>query len=65
MSLLIDWRWFRSKLQLKPESAIDPELATISQLHLSRLASIPIEQLDDDRVNTFTALGQAVGTALR
>jgi len=46
----IDWSRFRSKLQLKPEPAIDPDLATIQQLHLSRLSSIPIEQLDDDRV---------------
>jgi hypothetical protein len=51
---LIDWSRFRSKLQLKPEPAIDSDLApielTIQQLHLSRLSSIPIERLDDDRV---------------
>ena len=47
---LIDWSRFRSKLQLKPEPAVDPDLATIPLLHLSRLSSIPIERINDDRV---------------
>ena len=47
---LIDWSRFRSKLQLKPEPAVDPDLATMPLLHLSRLSSIPIESINDDRV---------------
>jgi tetratricopeptide (TPR) repeat protein len=50
----IDWSRFRSNLQLKPEPAIEIDLATaeatVAQLHLSRLSSIPIEQFDDERV---------------
>jgi tetratricopeptide (TPR) repeat protein len=46
----LDWNQFRSKLHVKPEPAVDPQRVDIDQIHLSRLSSIPIEQLDDDRI---------------
>ena len=47
---LLDWNLLRAKLQQKPEPTFDPERVELDQLHLSRLSSIPIEQLDDDRL---------------
>ena len=47
---VLDWNELRSKLHLSPEPPIDPETVDIDQLHLSRLALIPIDRLDDDRL---------------
>jgi hypothetical protein len=47
---LLDWDALRSKLHLNPEPAIDPDSVDIDQLHLSRLASVPVERLGDDRL---------------
>jgi hypothetical protein len=49
-SVDLAWDQLRAKLQLKAEPAIDPDRVEIDQLHLSRLALIPAELLDDDRV---------------
>ena len=40
---LLDWSELRTKLHLNPEPPIDPESVEIDQLHLSRLASVPID----------------------
>ena len=47
---LLDWNELRSKLHLNPEPPIDPETVQIDQLHLSRLALVPVERLDDGRL---------------
>ena len=47
---MLDWNELRSKLHLNPEPPIDPETVEIDQLHLTRLALIPIDRLDDDRL---------------
>jgi tetratricopeptide (TPR) repeat protein len=47
---LLDWDALRAKLHVKPEPPIDAESVDIDQLHLSRLAAVPIERLDDDRL---------------
>ncbi len=47
---LLDWNDLRSKLHVNPEPPIDPESVAIDELHLSRLARVPIERLDDDRL---------------
>ncbi len=47
---ILDWDGLRSKLHLNPEPLIDPETVQIDQLHLSRLALVPVERLDDDRL---------------
>ena len=47
---LVDCSELRAKLHLNPEPAIDPESVEIEQLHLSRLALIPLDRLDDDRL---------------
>jgi hypothetical protein len=46
----LSWNELRAKLHLPSEAAIDPEQTDIEELHLSRLASVPIERLDDDRL---------------
>jgi tetratricopeptide (TPR) repeat protein len=45
-----DWNELRSKLHLDPEPAIDPDTVEIDDLHLSRLALVPIDRLDDERL---------------
>jgi tetratricopeptide (TPR) repeat protein len=60
---LLDWSELRSKLHLKPEPPIDPESVDVDQLHLSRLASIPIDRLNDDRL--VAIYRQAVKWGLR
>ena len=47
---VLDWNELRSKLHLGPEPAIDPDTVEIDQLHLSRLAMVPIDRLDDERL---------------
>jgi hypothetical protein len=47
---VLDWTELRSNLHLKPEPPIDPESVEIEQLHLSRLALLPIERLADERL---------------
>jgi hypothetical protein len=47
---LFDWGELRSKLHLNPEPPIDPGTVDIDQVHLSRLALVPIDRLDDDRL---------------
>ena len=41
---VLDWNELRTKLHLSPEPAIDPETVEIDQLHLSRLALVPIDR---------------------
>ncbi len=47
---VLDWNELRSRLHLNPEPQIDPETVEIDQVHLSRLALIPVDRLDDDRL---------------
>jgi len=47
---LVDWDQLRAKLKLSAEPAVDPDRVEIDQLHLSRLALVAVEQLDDDRI---------------
>ena len=47
---VLDWNELRSKLHLSPEPAIDPDTVEIDELHLSRLALVPIDRLDDERL---------------
>ncbi len=47
---VLDWNELRSKLHLAPEPAIDPDTVKIEELHLSRLAQVPIDRLDDERL---------------
>jgi tetratricopeptide (TPR) repeat protein len=47
---LLDWSDLRSKIHVNPEPPIDPETVEIEQLHLSRLALLPFDRLDDDRL---------------
>ncbi|MBV8606505.1 MAG: tetratricopeptide repeat protein [Singulisphaera sp.] len=47
---LVDFAALRATLGLEPEPAIDPETVDIGRLHLARLALVPVERLDDDRL---------------
>jgi hypothetical protein len=47
---ILDWDALRTKLHLNPEPSIEPDSLEIDQLHLSRLASVPVDRLDDDRL---------------
>ena len=47
---VLDWNELRTKLHLSPEPALDPETVEIDQLHLSRLALVPIEGLSDEKL---------------
>jgi tetratricopeptide (TPR) repeat protein len=47
---ILDWDALRTKLHLNPEPSIEPDSLEIEQLHLSRLASVPVDRLDDDRL---------------
>jgi hypothetical protein len=47
---LIDYTAFRSRLGLEPEPPIDPATVDIDTLHLARLALVPVDDLDDDRL---------------
>ncbi len=47
---VLDWNELRLKLHLAPEPAIEPDTVEIDELHLSRLALVPIDRLDDERL---------------
>jgi tetratricopeptide (TPR) repeat protein len=47
---LVDWKQFRTKLNLELEPAIEADQVNIEELSLARLSLLPIETLDDDRV---------------
>jgi hypothetical protein len=46
----VDFDALRRRLRIEPEPAIDPETVDIEQIHLSRLALVPVDRLDDDRL---------------
>jgi tetratricopeptide (TPR) repeat protein len=46
----IDWDALRARLQQKPEPAVDFKTADIEQIHISRLVSIPVDDLDDEHI---------------
>ena len=46
----LDFVALRARLKLEPEPAIDPSSVDIARLPLARLASIPAQKLDDDRL---------------
>lgn len=46
----VDWASLRSRLGIAPEPAIDPETVQIDELAVCRLAMVPLDQLDDDRL---------------
>ena len=47
---LLDWGELRQKLHVNAEPSLDPETVDIDQVHLSRLALVPIDRLDDSRL---------------
>jgi tetratricopeptide (TPR) repeat protein len=47
---LVDWDELRSQLRLKPEPPVDPDQVDLGRLHMSRWSSIPVADLDDDRL---------------
>jgi tetratricopeptide (TPR) repeat protein len=47
---VLDWNGVRTTLHLSPEPAIDPETVEIDRIHLSRIALVPIDRLDDARL---------------
>jgi hypothetical protein len=46
----VDWARFRARLKLEPEPAIDARSVKFYDVHLARLALIPLDQLDDTRL---------------
>ena len=46
----LDFAELRARLNLEPEPAIDPATVDVEALPLARLASVPAEKLDDDRL---------------
>jgi hypothetical protein len=46
----VDWPQLRQKLQVPPEPPIDLDRLDLDFLHLSRLALIPVQSLDDARL---------------
>jgi tetratricopeptide (TPR) repeat protein len=46
----LDFGALRARLNLPTEPAIDPATVDLAQLSLARLASVPADQLDDDRL---------------
>jgi tetratricopeptide (TPR) repeat protein len=57
----LDWNELRSKLHLSPEPSIDPETVELEQLHLSRLALVPLDRLDDERLPALYRLSAKWG----
>ncbi|GAC1474013.1 MAG: hypothetical protein NVSMB9_23620 [Isosphaeraceae bacterium] len=43
----------RALLQLRPEPLLDPETVDIASLHLARLAMVPVERLNDEKLLEF------------
>jgi tetratricopeptide (TPR) repeat protein len=58
---LVDWNKLRAQLHLKPEPAVDPGTVDIDRLPLARLAMIPIDLLDDDRILALYARSREWG----
>ena len=46
----LDFAALRGRLNLEPEPSIDPSTVDIARLPLARLASVPADRLDDDRL---------------
>jgi hypothetical protein len=46
----VDWARFRARLGLEPEPAVEPQTTNLDHLHLARLASVPLDRLDDERL---------------
>ena len=46
----LDFGALRARLKLEPEPAIDPATVDLERLSLARLASVPADRLDDDRL---------------
>jgi tetratricopeptide (TPR) repeat protein len=44
----LDFAALRARLKVEPEPAIDPSTVDIARLPIARLASVPVEKLDDD-----------------
>ena len=49
----LDFRALRARLNLEPEPPIDPATVDVARLRLARLAAVPAERLDDDRLVLF------------
>lgn len=47
---LVDFSALRARLGIEPEPAIDPATVDIERLHIARLALVPADRLDDDRL---------------
>ena len=54
-----DFRVLREMLKLPGEPEVDPETVDLSRLHLSRLAFVPVERLDDERLVQFYILAKS------
>ncbi len=46
----LDFAALRARLNVEAEPAVDPETADLVRLPLARLASVPVDRLDDDRL---------------
>jgi tetratricopeptide (TPR) repeat protein len=49
----LDFAVLRTRLKVPPEPAIDPSTVDLARLSLSRLAEVPVDRLDDDRLVLF------------
>ena len=46
----LDFNALRARLKVEPEPAIDPSTVDLARLPLARLAAVPADRLDDDRL---------------
>ena len=49
----VDFGALRASLKVPPEPPIDPETVDIEQLHLARLALVPVDRLSDERLVAY------------
>ena len=46
----LDFNALRARLKVEPEPAVDPSTVDVARLPLARLAAVPADRLDDDRL---------------